>query len=306
MPVDTERRYLVITRAGETSLHRSWLEGGERNWDLVVSWFPTSAYEPVADEEVWRQPGMKWDVFADQLREHPEVLEKYEYFVFADDDIEITTEAINTLFETAAREKLELAQPGLTADSYFSAIHHLRSPSFRLRYTTYVEVMFPCLSRAALKRVLPFAVDTPTGTGLDIIWARLEADNRYRAAIIDTIEMRHTRPVGSVITKMLNQQGRSSEAVERAMLERFGLPRRTRHLYCYAGITASGKRVGVWGTRWRMALDALRGLPKWPVGGRWRKWQRLFLGRRTLFPLSQVHSRYEGPLRLPQSTDANP
>lgn len=300
-----ERRYLVIVRAGETSLHRRWLEGGERNWDLVVSWFAESAYEPVADERVWRQPGLKWDVIAAQLREYPEVLEHYDYFVFADDDIEITTEAINTLFETAARERLELAQPGLTPDSYFSAIHHLRSASFRLRYTTYVEVMFPCLSRAALMRLLPYAADTPTGFGLDLIWARLEADNRYRAAIIDTISMRHTRPVGSVITRKLEEQGRDNRVIGEAMMERFGMPPRGRHLYCYAGVTASGKPVGVWGTRWRMALDALRSLPQWRVKSPWRKWQRLFLAPRTLFPLSQLHSRYEGPLRLPQSKDAS-
>ena len=117
--------------------------------------------------------------------------------------------------------------------------------------------------------------------------------------------MFHTRPVGSVIAKKLEQQGRDRAAIGQALMERFDMPPRTRHLYCYAGITASGKRVGVWGTRWRMALDALRNLPKWPVKGRLRKWQRLFLARRTLFPITQVHSRYEGPLRVPQSKDAN-
>lgn len=305
MRLTPERRYLVMVRAGETSLHRGWLDGGARNWDLVVSWYGQSAYEPVADEQVWPQPGFKWDVFADQLQQHPEVLAKYDYFVFADDDVEISTEAINALFETAEREKLEISQPGLTADSYFSAVHLLRSPSFRLRYASYVEVMFPCLSRAALMRVLPYASDSPTGVGLDLIWARLEADNRNRAAIIDTIEMRHTRPVGSVIAKKLSAEGRSNRAIGDAVLQRFGVPPRVRHLYCYAGITAAGKRVGVWGTRWRMALDALRGLPQWRVNGRWRKWQRLFLAPRTVFPISQVHSQYEGPLRVPPAEDAS-
>jgi hypothetical protein len=303
--VDTERRFLVIVRAGETSLHRRWLEGGARNWDLVVSWYGDVPYEPVADEQVWPQQGLKWDVYTAQLQAHPEVLEKYAYFVFADDDVEITTEAINTLFETAESEKLEIAQPGLTADSYFSAIHHLRSPSFRLRYSSYVEVMFPCLSRAALLRVLPYASDTPTGQGLDLIWARLEPDNRKRAAIIDTIEMRHTRPVGSVIAKKLAARGVSNQQIGQALLRRFGLPPRKRHLYCYAAITAKGKPVGLWGTRWRMAVDALRGLPRWPVAGRWRKWQRLFLAPRTPFPITQVRSEYEGPLRQTEPEDAS-
>jgi hypothetical protein len=292
-----ERRFLVIVRAGDKSLHRGWLDGAERNWDLIVSWYSPNPYEPLAGEEVWPQAGMKWDVLASQLLARPDVIERYSHFVLADDDIEISAEAINTLFETAEREKLEVCQPGMTADSYYSALHHLRSPSFRLRYTPYVEVMFPCLSRAALKRALPLALETPSGFGLDFVWARLEPDNLYRAAIIDTIEMRHTRPVGSVLQRKMAEQGWDNVALGKAFVARFGVPFQPPHFMCYAGVTAAGRRVGAWGTRWRMALDGLRSLRQWRTAKPFGTWRGYFR-RRELAPVSQVHALYDGPLRL--------
>ncbi len=48
----TRRKYLVIVRAGDKSLHPAWLAGeGDRTWDLVVNYFG-------ADPEIYREPGV--------------------------------------------------------------------------------------------------------------------------------------------------------------------------------------------------------------------------------------------------------
>ncbi|MDB5540623.1 MAG: hypothetical protein JWQ89_2350 [Devosia sp.] len=298
MSTPTRRRFAVIVRAGENSLHRTWLKGQARNWDLIVSWYGTTPYVASADETVLEQRGLKWDVVAAQLRDHPEIVARYDYLIIGDDDVDISVETINRLFEISEQEGLQLSQPGLTANSYFSAIHHLQSPSFRLRYTPYVEVMFPCLSRAALTRILPYAGDSPSGSGLDLIWARLEPDNRFRAAIVDTLAMRHTRPVGSVLAGKVKEAGHDNAAIVGAMLARFGIVWGRRQFFCYAGITRSGRRVGPFGTRWRMAWDSLRRLREWPVPRRLGKWWVLYCKSHSLVPVTELRSRYEGPLRL--------
>ena len=292
------RRFAVLVRAGESSLHRAWLGGEPRTWDLIVSWFGATPYVPSGDEMVLEQRGMKYDVIARQLREHPELVERYDYIVLADDDVEISVETINRLFEIAEQEGLEVCQPGMTANSYFSFIHHLQSPSFRLRYTPFVEVMFPCLSRAALSRVLPFFDDSPSGMGLDLIWARLAPDNWFRAAVVDSLAMRHTRPLGSAVAGKMREAGRDGRAILHAMLNRFGTTMPHRIFYCYAGVTRSGRRVGAFGTRWRMAWDSLLRLRHWPMPRPLGKWWVLYVRSPKVMPVDTLISAYDGPLRL--------
>lgn len=158
------RRHLVLVRAGEKSLHRQWLEGAEaRSWDLIVSWYGDEPYLPVADELVINRKGGKWDIIHAHLIEMPELLDRYEYFWLPDDDIATDGATIDAMFAMMEREQLQLGQPALTVDSYFSFPHTLASPSFRLRYTTCIEVMVPCLSRPVLRRTLPIFPDTKSG-----------------------------------------------------------------------------------------------------------------------------------------------
>jgi hypothetical protein len=115
-----KRRFVVIVRAGPNSLHRDWLVGAERTWDLVVSWFGDAPYEPVDDEVVLNAKGGKWDVLHAQLTAAPELVAGYDYVWIPDDDIEADAERVNRLFEIAAQYQLEISQPALSADSYFS------------------------------------------------------------------------------------------------------------------------------------------------------------------------------------------
>lgn len=283
------RRHLVLVRAGEKSLHRQWLEGaGKRSWDLIVSWYGDAEYVPVADERVIKRKGGKWDIIHAHFAEEPELVDRYDYFWLPDDDIATDGAKIDALFAMMEREKLALAQPGLTADSYFSFLHTLASRSFQLRYTNCVEVMVPCLSRPVLRRMMPYFPASRSGFGFDFIWTRLAADNEKGAAILDAIAVHHTRPVGKFLAGRLKAQGISPKAEGREMTRRFGLGRQNR-FPCYGGITASGKPVGYGATVRLMLWDYARGWWRWvEPSAPMRVWRMLGrLGRRP--DLSQVH-----------------
>lgn len=102
---------------------------------------------PVADERVAPAKGGKWNVLCEQFLAMPELVRDYDYIWIPDDDIETDGPTIVRLFAIAAEEGLPLCQPSLTPNSYFSYMHTVQSPSFRLRYTSLVEVMVPCYGR---------------------------------------------------------------------------------------------------------------------------------------------------------------
>lgn len=257
------RRFLVIVRAGEKSLHRQWLAGAPRSWDLVVSWYGSEPYVALGDERILNAKGWKWDVLGVQFAAHPELVEDYDYIWIPDDDIEADASGINELFRLTEQFELGASQPGLTADSYFSLLHTMQSSSFTLRYATFVEVMAPCLSRATLKRAMPYFAATPSGFGLSHLWTRLGDDNRKKSAIIDAVPMRHTRPVGVFLKQRMLDASEDPSAQAVALHKRFGLNWGKRQFYCYAGIGRSGGERGQVSTALHMLVDYLLACRQW-------------------------------------------
>ncbi len=257
------RPYLVIVRAGEKSLHRNWL-GENRNWDLIVSWYGDQTYEPVADETVIAIKGGAGDGLFKTFKALPELIDRYEYFWLPDDDIEADCTSISRLFEITAQHHLELSQPALTHNSYFTHPHTLVCPSFSLRYTTFIEVMAPCLSRGRLKSVLPLFRDHASLFGVDAIWARLDADNRCKAAIIDAVQVRHTRPIGTFLMPILMASGDDPAGKMNRILSEYGIFRVDKSFKCYAGLSRNGRQHrGALKTRLHMFWDYFGQIPPW-------------------------------------------
>ncbi|MBP0574533.1 hypothetical protein J8J27_27890, partial [Mycobacterium tuberculosis] len=86
---------------------------------------------------------------------------------------------------------------------------YLNCPSFAVRYATAIEIMVPCLSTALLAKVLPLFAGSRSGFGLDAIWTRQMGSNRFRAGILDTVTVRHTRPVGGALAQAMAAAGLS-------------------------------------------------------------------------------------------------
>ncbi len=191
------KRFLVIVRAGDRSLHPTWTQSEQtRNWDLVVSYFgkdPTryrSSGERRIDDAGPKLPGLH------QLLAREEFWRDYDYVWLPDDDLAVGEAGVNRLFEIAASHGLALAQPALSWLSFFSHQLTLRSPSFRLRYTNFVEIMAPCFRSDFLATCLPTFAENRSGWGLDYLWPRLLPAGQRLCAIVDEVEITHTRPLG--------------------------------------------------------------------------------------------------------------
>lgn len=188
-----------MARTGDSSLHKRWLEGPERRFDLYLSYYGDQPGRYAADADYWREmKKTKWPAWHDHIAAERELVASYEAVWFPDDDLLMDTGSINKMFDMFMAFGFALAQPSLSHESYFSHSSTLRDPSYSVRFTNFVEVMGPVFSRDALSLLHPTFDQSRTGWGLDYVWPHLLAESGFtaRIGIIDAVSMTHTRPVG--------------------------------------------------------------------------------------------------------------
>jgi Protein of unknown function (DUF707) len=203
------RKNLVIVRAGNNSLHPEWLKGMEdRSWDLVINYYgddPTIYRDNGATRIDSKGP--KWPALHALFTANPNFLRDYSNIWLPDDDLLTKTTQINQLFHVFNTYALQVAQPALTWNSYFGHLTTLKNIHFKIRFTNYVEVMAPCFSAQTLAKALPLLNVNLSGWGLDFVWTKLVDHPEREIAIIDSVTVQHTRPVGGPNYKMLRENG---------------------------------------------------------------------------------------------------
>lgn len=186
----------MIVAAGATSRHREYI-AGECDFDLYLLVYDDSTDKWKGDTKyICKMHGYKLRMTYAYLTEHPEILERYDYFLLVDDDISMTSDDANAIFRAMREYKLEIAQPALV-DSYYSWVHTLHDDFCSIRYTDFVEMMIPCFSREALRTVLFTFNESECGWGSEAHWPLLIKSNHRDMAIIDEVTVVHTRPVQS-------------------------------------------------------------------------------------------------------------
>ena len=191
--------YLALFRAGKSSLHPYAVAGlAEQNFDYALSWFGDE--DPVelgmADGAafVHRQAGAKWPGLEQTLLAHWDRIQAYRYVWLPDDDLLCDPAQVSRMFTICDELQLDLAQPALTRDSFYTHLMTLQHSEFQLRFTNFVEIMAPVLSTDMLARVYPTLARQISGYGLDGLWPRYS--HLGKVAIIDDTPVKHTRPVG--------------------------------------------------------------------------------------------------------------
>lgn len=242
----TARRNLVIVCAGDSSLHPRWLQGGEnRTWDLIVSYFGDDA-ERYLRPDVQRvdSKGTKWPALGAFMENNRELIGQYDFVWLPDDDIDCGSNDIDRMFEVARQEDLSLCQPSLEPDSYFTFPITLTIPVFKLRFTTFVEIMVPCFRRDLLLECVPTMSDTMSGWGLDYVWSTLANASGGRVAIIDAVTVVHTRPVGGPSYGLLRERGIAPHEEMRATLQKYGIHSTDRRVREAITIVSNRSRTG--------------------------------------------------------------
>lgn len=253
-------RNLVFARVGGLSLHRNWLLEAKttRNWDLQLSTYDENLSDlDGGDFPLSVDTGTKWDSVCRYLRANPELLDRYDYIMFPDDDLLFEPNGLSNLFEIMAQNDLDIGQPSLLPSSHISYPVTAHCPAFRLRYANYVEPMCPIIRTAYLRTLLPVLDRWPTGWGQDDIWTMMMAKPAYRAAFIDASPILHTRPLYTgAVYKTFEKLGMNPEGDLKEIRSSFrGLPLPK---LIYGGITRNGRKVGRIEANIRNGLHLLR------------------------------------------------
>lgn len=254
-------RNLVIVRAGDASLHPLWLSGASRDFHIFVSYFGRSADRWRDDADFYEhRPGPKWPCLHSLLQDNDWLIDEYDAFWFPDDDLAADADTLNRMFAFFHAHRLSLAQPALTRNSFYTWKSLLQDRDSVLRFTSFVEVMAPLFSRAALKVCWPTFNESRSGWGLDWVWPVLCRNaGEGRLAIIDGAPVRHTRPVGGELYR--NHAGMSPRQDAERVIRKYGL-REVRAVAQYS----IGRRVCArplpWPTRLLYWLKRLNGRRK--------------------------------------------
>lgn len=187
---------LVFIPANEESKHLEWVQDASRDWELFVNFYGDDPTEVLNSPHEYfsQQKGWKYEVFFDLWKSGR--LPEFDFIWMPDDDIETSWSNINRLFEYAQRFNLSLAQPALTSDSYWAHEITVVQSDFRLRYTSFVEIMCPLFSRDCLEQLVNTFEGSIFAWGLDSAWPHLLGYPKDRVAVLDEVPVKHGRPLG--------------------------------------------------------------------------------------------------------------
>lgn len=185
------RPYLLFVRAGDKSLHaRLIAEDPQRNWDCCVSWYVAPRQEALA--EFYSQGGFnKLDGFLEFWRQYPQARD-YRYVMLMDDDVYLRPGDLSRFFALCEHYQTYLSQPALRWFTHTTLNSLVRNPACVLRHVTFVEVMAPTFSAAALQALVPTFGMTRSTWGTDVAWAGTVA-GQHPIYVVDAITMDHTR-----------------------------------------------------------------------------------------------------------------
>ena len=193
-----ERNILVFVQCGR-GFDAPYLEES-RSFDVLLNYYEEASVNPKAEIAV-QQAGTKTTAIRRLMELKPDLLLRYQAVLFLDDDVEIGAEGIEAFFRAMAAEKLDLAQPALTADSA-AAYPFLKRPSIgagAMRVSS-VEIMAPALTRRALECASWVFAESVSGWGSDLILgpAVRAACGPMSVGAIGSVAVRHAAPVDLV------------------------------------------------------------------------------------------------------------
>lgn len=197
------RPFLIICRAGDKSLHAKWLNTPSRNYDVFISYFgdQIDKYKDTVDF-FEAQKGPKWPILHELIERHWELVSGYQAVWLPDDDIDMSPDKIQQMFNLFAGLTFDVAQPALTYNSYVAHRHLLVKTGVIARKVNFVEVMAPLFNIKSLSQLKVTFSQSVSGWGLDVLWPKLIPDAQF--GILDSTPMFHTRPLGGELYKKNN------------------------------------------------------------------------------------------------------
>ena len=236
------KKALVVLRCGDASLHPEYVNQ-YADFDVVLSYFGNDLpYDLTHIQYAHYCKGSKWEGLNAFFQANPSIWQAYDYIWLPDDDLSSDVANINQFLQIAAQERFDLAQPGLTHNSYWSFLITRQVKGLRYRVSNFVEVMAPLFSRSAFAVCVDTFAENKSGFGLDFLWRTLLKGRKI--GIIDQTPVFHTRPVGSAGNGMGAQKAGhvvTPRDERKALFKKYRIFAKNKK--CTSAVTEDGVRV---------------------------------------------------------------
>jgi len=194
------KKNLVLVRTGKNSLHTTWATAGqERDFDIfALDYEPVNHGQIGSIDQVFELHGPKIGGYFKWLSQNKDTIVEYARVALLDDDLSTSYTDISRVFKYCDLLDLDIGQPALTHNSFYSVPITRKHRSFLHRWTNWVEIMAPFFkSDVLLSCIDSFQSNQNGGSCIEYLWTAHCKSIPGSIAIIDHIPFFHTRPVGS-------------------------------------------------------------------------------------------------------------
>lgn len=215
---------LVISAVGDSSIHEEWIAGGKKDFDLALVYYGDQKGRYKNDADYYLESkGYKWHLISDIYEKFERTFSKYSFIWCPDDDVSASPSTLKKMFKYCKDKNLNLAQPSLTADSFYGMPITLNKFHLEFRFTNVVEQMAPVFKGKVFKDLKKTFRETNSGWGLDWVWPKIL--DYEKCGIIDLVQVKHTKEgrVGELYTKY-KQENIYPPAEKKKLLRRYQIP----------------------------------------------------------------------------------
>jgi hypothetical protein len=190
----SKRRNVLFTSVGDNSVFPTMWCDENRTYDIYACYYGNSSekkYEQYSDVYFERHGG-KFQNFFYCWNNMPSIQE-YDYYFVLDDDIVISTDDINKLFQIMDKTNVWILQPSFNAVSKISHPITKQNTDCIMRYVNYVEVGVMMFNKWSISKCMEIYDDSLVGFGIDQMfnWWLLkdvsEEDSKTKMLIVDEI-----------------------------------------------------------------------------------------------------------------------
>jgi hypothetical protein len=122
---------------------------------------------------------------------------EYNYIGVIDDDIIFKISEFNYMLHVARSHDLDVFQPSISRDSFYSHRKFINNPKYLITQTTWVEVMAPFYKKELFEACGEYFNLSISSQGLDCFMMPVlqRIHNMNNTAIVHTAVIKHTRPI---------------------------------------------------------------------------------------------------------------
>jgi hypothetical protein len=124
-------------------------------------------------------------------------LNLFQFIGFLDDDLIISVSDLNKLIFVAQIENLDVFQPSLNHDSYYSFRQFIHKPGFLIQETNWVEIMTPFYCKDIFLGIGPYFKHSISGQGIDVYLVPTiqRLLGKMKTAVVHAVQLKHARPL---------------------------------------------------------------------------------------------------------------